>query len=381
MPPLPAGLTRCTSDTAGRHDLERYSGRTMVATVISLFNHKGGVSKTTTAFNLGWMIARQGKNVLLVDSDPQCNLTGMVLGLEDMENADSIQGTKDGRPLNIREGLAPAFESRPALIQAVECPQVPGNDRLWLMPGHIGLAEYEVTLGIAQELSGSLVTLRNLPGSLRYLIDKTAEAYGIDIVIVDMSPSLGAVNQNLLATSNLFVVPMHPDYFSTMAVKSLTGVLPKWKAWADAAAHIDTLREAEYPFPATNPKFLGYVVQKYRPRGGYPSKAFQEWIDQLEASITETFIPTLKACGLMLDDGVYAAAGYDPNQPILQMPDFNSLIARSQEHQVPIFELTPQQLEQAGSVLASTQASQAQFRELFSTAAERVIRAVDASGA
>lgn len=198
-----------------------------MSTAISLFNHKGGVSKTTTAFNLGWMIARHGKKVLLVDGDPQCNLTGMVLGLEDLETADSILGSKNGRPLNIREGLAPAFESRPSLIQAVDCQRVPGNPNLWLMPGHIGLAEYEVTLGIAQELSGSLVTLRNLPGSLRYLIDKTAVNYGIDIVIVDMSPSLGAVNQNLLATSDLFIVPMHPDYFSTMAIKSLTGVLPK----------------------------------------------------------------------------------------------------------------------------------------------------------
>jgi cellulose biosynthesis protein BcsQ len=73
-----------------------------LATVISLFNHKGGVSKTTTAFNLGWMLGRLGKNVLMVDCDPQCNLTGMVLGLEDMETAESIQGSKDGRPLNIR---------------------------------------------------------------------------------------------------------------------------------------------------------------------------------------------------------------------------------------------------------------------------------------
>lgn len=352
--------------------------RTIVGTIISLFNHKGGVSKTTTAFNLGWMIARQGKNVLLVDCDPQCNLTGMVLGLEDLATADSIQGTKNGRPLNIREGLAPAFESRPSLIQPVDCPQVPGNDRLWLMPGHIGLAEYEVTLGIAQELSGSLVTLRNLPGSLRYLIDTTADAYGIDIVIVDMSPSLGAVNQNLLTISDLFLVPMHPDYFSTMAIKSLTSVLPKWKAWAESASQIDTLRDAEYPFPHSNPRFLGYVVQKYRPRAGAPSKAFQSWIDQLESAVAEIFIPALEKCGLMLDSAAYAAAEYDPSQPILQMPDFNSLIARSQEHQVPIFELTPEQLEHAGSVLASSQKSQDQFRQLFNDAAKRTIKVVDA---
>lgn len=213
-----------------------------MAIIISLFNHKGGVSKTTTAFNLGWMLARKGKTVLLIDSDPQCNLTGMVLGLENLEDADSIQGTKNGMPLNIREGLAPAFESRPALIQPVNCIKVPRNDRLFLMPGHIGLAEYEVTLGIAQELSGSLVTLRNLPGSLRYLIQVTALEYKIDIVMIDMSPSLGALNQNLLSTSDYFIVPMHPDYFSMMAINSLSTVFPKWRAWAKVAEQVTVLK-------------------------------------------------------------------------------------------------------------------------------------------
>src|SRR5262249_36669352 len=160
--------------------------------------------------------------------------------------------------------------------QAVECVKVPGNDRLLLLPGHIGLAEYEVTLGIAQELSGSLVTLRNLPGSLRYLIDKTAEKYKVDVVLVDMSPSLGAVNQNLLTTSDFFLVPMHPDYISIMAIESLAAVLPKWKGWSETSKTLPALRDAEYPFPDIRPKFLGYVIQKYRPRGGAaPSAAFQ----------------------------------------------------------------------------------------------------------
>ena len=89
------------------------------------------------------------------------------------------------------------------------------------MPGHIGLAEYEVTLGIAQELSGSLLTLQNLPGSLNFLINETATAYAVDYVLIDMSPSLGPVNQNLLMISDFFMVPMNPDYFSAKPIESL----------------------------------------------------------------------------------------------------------------------------------------------------------------
>ncbi|WP_158810897.1 ParA family protein [Beijerinckia sp. L45] len=46
---------------------------------IAFFNHKGGVSKTTSVFHIGWMMASLGKRVLLVDCDPQCNLTGLLL--------------------------------------------------------------------------------------------------------------------------------------------------------------------------------------------------------------------------------------------------------------------------------------------------------------
>lgn len=338
---------------------------------IALFNHKGGVSKTTTCFNLGWMLAEKGKRVLLVDCDPQCNLTGMVLGFkgaEEFKAVYEVPGTK-----NIRDGLAPAFESRPAPMLPVDCESVDGQANMYLLPGHIGLAEYEVTLGIAQELSGSLVTLQNLPGAMSHLFAITAEKYTIDYIIVDMSPSLGAINQNLLMTSDFFIVPMAPDYFSVMATDSLASVLPKWSSWSKRAATNTVLQNATYSYPNKTPKFLGTVVQKYRLREGKtPSRAFQKWIDEIEVGVRSKLIPKLQECGMMLEESVYSNAKCPPDTPLLQMSDFNSLIALSQKHQAPVFGLTDEQLEQTGIVLERTRESMLRFRILYSDAADKL---------
>lgn len=347
---------------------------------ISLFNHKGGVSKTTTAFNLGWMLASKGKKVLLVDCDPQCNLTGMVVGYRSEADFDTIY--KTGGVKNIRDGLAPAFESRPALIAPAECLPIKGRTNMFLLPGHIGLAEYEVTLGIAQELSGSLVTLQNLPGSLRYLFDVTAKKYEIDYVIVDMSPSLGAINQNLLMTSDYFLIPMAPDYFSVMATDSLATVLPKWKLWAEGAQSIPVLKNATYPFPVTHCKFLGTVVQKYRLReGNTASSAFQKWIDEIERGVQAKLLPALAGNKMLLSDHVYESVDASNGRPILQMSDFNSLIALSQKYKVPVFDLSDAQLEQEGIVLTRTKRSMGRFKRLFSEGAEKIIKLIESEDA
>lgn len=347
---------------------------------ISLFNHKGGVSKTTTAFNLGWMLANKGKRVLLVDCDPQCNLTGMVMGFKGTDDFDAIY--KAGGVRNIRDGLAPAFESRPSLVQPVQCEQINGQPNMYLIPGHIGLAEYEVTLGIAQELSGSLVTLQNLPGSIRYLLDKTANSLDIDYVLVDMSPSLGAINQNLLMTSDYFLVPMAPDYFSVMATDSLANVLPKWRSWANSAQSMQVLRSATYPFPDVKTKFLGTVIQKYRLReGNSASSAFQTWIDEIEQGVRKRLIPALKDANMLLPERIYKDFDVDNGKPILQMSEFNGLIALSQKYKVPVFALTDEQLEQRGIVAERTKKSMQRFHQLFSDGADKIIKLVTAANA
>jgi hypothetical protein len=80
----------------------------------------------------------------------------MILGFRGSDDFSSVYAAGESR--NIRDALAPAFESRPSPIEPVVCEEIVSQPNMLLIPGHIGLAEYEVTLGIAQELSGSLVT-------------------------------------------------------------------------------------------------------------------------------------------------------------------------------------------------------------------------------
>lgn len=341
-----------------------------MTTTIALFNNKGGVSKTTTCFNLGWMLAERGHTVLLVDADPQCNLTGMVLDLTEEDALDTFYRANPNR--NIKEALEPAFKSRPRPLTPIECVEVGGRENLYLIPGHVGLAEDEVSLGIAQQLSESVQALKNLPGSFRYLFDITAEQYKADFVLIDLSPGLGSINQNLVMTSDFVAVPASPDIFSVMAMESLARVLPRWASWARNAAQLDALSEADYPFRKPDLKFLGTIVQRYRLKGGAPTEAFRGYFDELDRAVDDILIPALDDAGLLLDPSVYAAAGVEGSSRLASIPDFNTLIANSQQARKPVFLLNQDDVNRRGFVWDTQKKNIDAFFEIFTELAKRV---------
>lgn len=373
----------------------------MPAQIISLFNHKGGVSKTTTAFNLAWMLARKGHRVVLVDADPQCNLTGLIQGLnaewplEDISDSDEDPESEEySQVQNANEdfwtenfhrtlygALKPAFESEPRMMTAVECLPVEGREGLFLLPGHLQLGEYEVTLSVAQELSGSLVALRNLPGAIHFLLTETAEALEADYVVVDLSPSLGALNQNIVCTSDLLIVPTTPDYFSIMALRSLLRILPRWMRWASSASSNEILSEAAYPFPKPTLKFGGAVIQRYRlyrsptaaNQYGTPTGPFRAWIQKVADALENEFMPALSRAELTFPEKTYEAAGIPHTGVIAQIQEFNSLLPKSQEHRVPVYELTDEQLGQAGVVLEASRRQIDSVMRIFDAMADRVV--------
>lgn len=338
---------------------------------IAFFNHKGGVSKTTTTFNVGWKLAEKGYKVIVVDADPQCNLTGLILGYKKYKDIDEFYKNEANK--NIKDALAPAFESMPKLIEGIDPVEVEGREGMYLLPGHIGLAEYDVTLGIAQTLSGSIQTLKNLPGSINYLLEKTAEKINADYILIDMSPSLSSINQNLLMISNYFIVPTSPDYYSVMALDSLATILKKWSEWSKSAQGMAILKDAIYPYPDVTPKFLGVVIQKFRLKNGKASKGFRYWIDEVNTTIKERLIPELNALNMSFSNEEYYNKGLSDSYCLSEIPDFNTLIATSQEEQTPVFALNDTQLKLVGNVLGNTKVKVKEFDGIFEEIANKII--------
>ena len=108
-----------------------------------------------------------------------------------------------------------------------------------------------------------------------------------------------------------------------------------------------------------------------------PAFNFQKWIDEIEESVKEKLIPALKEKDMLLPEESYEHVGLTMGKPIIQMSDFNGLIALSQKHKAPVFDLTDEQLEQTGIVLERTKTSMRQFRELYSEGADRILKLVE----
>ena len=338
----------------------------MSAFNIVFFNHKGGVSKTTTTFHLGWKLAEKGYKVLLVDVDPQCNLTGICLG-ENFEKYYLDEATKHE---NIKDAASVVFEGRPIPLQPLNSPEL--RENLFLIPGHPSLGEHEASLSFAMHSTNVLTSLMNLPGAFPYLINLTAEKYDCDFILLDLNPSLSAINQLLFLSADAFILPTMADPFSLMALQTLEKILPKWQKWLENK--FADFEDATYPLPKKQgPKFLGQVINRFNVRGGEPTQAAQSEINRLENYIFNNFTPALQKVGL-------ASA---QTETLEKIPDFQGLIYRAFKCNTPVFALTEEQLKAPlyegerglqGAVLTTYQDNQRNFLQLFDGFSNKIIQ-------
>jgi cellulose biosynthesis protein BcsQ len=329
--------------------------------IISFFNHKGGVCKTTTAYHLGWKLSEKGKRVLLVDADSQCNLTLTVIGEDKYENF-----IKEEPSNNIKTCLSYAFESKPDLIPAARCIPVKENPNLFLLPGNFDITEFEVQLGVSFQLTSAFSTMKNLPGSFYYLLKKTSDEHNIDFVLVDLNPSLSAINQDFVISSDYFILPAAPDFFSQMAIKSISRILPIWEKWAVQAREI--FKDSTYPLPKTRPRFLGYTINDYTIRKGAPATAFQAMIDKIDSVVQNELAPSLRNVDLMLPE-----EKYKKSYCLAQVSNFQTLQAKYQEYGLPVFALTSEQLGTRGQILKEQKQRQVNFGKEFTKFADKIL--------
>lgn len=335
---------------------------------IVLFNHKGGVSKTTSTFHISWMIAEMGHKVLLVDADPQCNLTALVLG----DKFDDFYENEATSKNNLMEGVRVAFSGVPQPITAVDCPRADGNENLFLLPGHMNLSEYDAQLNFAFNASMAMQSLQSLPGAFNDLIEKTANNIGAEYVFIDLNPGLSTINQDLFLISDAFIVPTNPDTFSLMAIKSLSSILPRWVSWKNNNIHLFAF--SAYPLPEGTPKFIGEIPQRFNIRNGKATTPYRLKIDELSSVTRSTFVPSLRLANMLFDDEKYDSASIDKDTFILnEIKDFQGLSPKSLGVNVPVYKLTDEQLKTTGAALAGQRANVDEFYRIYNEIATKII--------
>jgi cellulose biosynthesis protein BcsQ len=337
---------------------------------IVIFNHKGGVSKTTSIYNIGWMLSKN-YNVLLVDADPQCNLSSMIL----RDNFEEYYLNESTRFQNIKDGVQVAFTGKPVPIQAVECFTPKRATSLYLLAGHANLSEYDSALTFAQTSHNAITTLQNLPGAFSELMTLTESKYQINYTLIDLNPGLSSINQNFFLSSHSLIIPTNPDPFSIMAIETLTNILPKWILWKKDA--IELFADSAYPLLPGEPKFLGSLIQRFNIRNGVAAKPYRDNIAEIKQLLQGKFFNTINQIGMTLTPEQYTEELIQSGYCLAEIPDFQGLLPKSRQAGVPVFELSDGEIEEMGTVLQNLKIKRDSFKDEFENLTRLLVQLLD----
>jgi len=293
---------------------------------IALYNHKGGVGKTTLTVNIAHALLDLGKRVLLVDSDPQCNLTAYLIESDVVD--DLLENSDEPNGNTIWSGVKPIVEGDGGvrIIDAYE-----RRKNLYVLPGDIRLSEYENELldFWTQCLERKTKGFRGVT-AVSQLVTAACRKENIDYVFYDVGPNIGPLNRVILLDCDYFIIPAACDLFSIRALKTLGRTLTNWVTnWRTIA----TLAPDGVPLLEGSPSYLGYVLQRFRTYGGDISSGYAKFVAQLERQIQSDVLSVLKRVDAEL-------VGSPSQLRMGQIKDFGSGASVSQTMGKPIWEVT-----------------------------------------
>lgn len=319
---------------------------------IAFFGIKGGTGKTTLVFHLAWMLAERGLRVLMVDLDPQANLTAWSLSEERLQ---SLWGQE--APPTMSTALRPVIEGRRADIRAIRGQFL--SDRLMLLPGDLSLFRYEDLLSDAWHrcvFEPSNEPAFHRMNAFNDVVQPHARRLRADVVLIDLGPNLGAINRAALITVDSVIFPLTPDRLAVFGLEYMGQVLKEWGiTWATVTNSFFN------PPPVLNlakgeMRPIGYVLSRLSVFGNGPPTSQAQSTD----AIAEAYAKYVTGEEL-------PPPGAEALNCLGQIKNYQSLATMAYEAHKPMFLLRPAD----GAIGGHQRAAHDTYHE-FRTLAERV---------
>jgi len=222
---------------------------------ITFLNNRSRVGKTTMVYNIAWMLSQMSINTLVVDLDPQCNLTALFL--DQKKQAALFDNQYFNKSIgNALSSLAPDLNELDIHIENI-------NDYLNLIPGDINLAALEDSFNIAWQncLNGEQKAFQ-YTSKINNIIKNVGKKYSAQAILIDSGSNLSSLNRTIAIASEYIITPITTEKLSLEGIKNLGIILNNWKLqWQQRLQLIPSENKLNIPYII--PKILGYILMHF----------------------------------------------------------------------------------------------------------------------